>query len=539
MLKRVLLFIVSIMIIGTASFADEYIEYQYEIDFVNISNKEIMIQADKKVIVSFDITNTNSNSYTEIFCRPVLKVKGTKNSENLYLPYYEYDAKEISLDAYETKNLTFELKMPKLPDRDKKIVIEIYSKYFSGAIGTVTFNLDKISVDFEGFLQDVGEQYWELENGEKISSEIEKEVKNNESLKIYLNLTSLFENSKKVIPKYEIYKNDKIYNEKPVYIGSGDPITFAPGEEKEIELRVPNLVNPEKYQIKLRFVDAYGEQVSNLYEYRYYILGESAKITKISFDRESSKLKAYMYATKELNNTEIEIKLYDINDELIDSLIQNINLGPQNMVFEVALENIDVEEIKLGVNLRYNGKELDKKIEKIYVGQAEEIEKFTDIVGRDCEKAVRILNGVGILNGYPDNTYKPENLVTRAEFSTIVTKLKELNITEDNLSKFSDISGHWAESYISELNKEGFVSGYPNGTFGPQNNVTYSEAITILLNSLGYKNEVNSSSVAWPDNYIRKALELKISKGINIENYSWSANRGDIAQLTLNAYLIR
>jgi len=115
----------------------------------------------------------------------------------------------------------------------------------------------------------------------------------------------------------------------------------------------------------------------------------------------------------------------------------------------------------------------------------------------------------------------------------------DLEISDEDTKAFSDISDHWAKSYINVLNKNGFVSGYPDGTFGPGNNVTYQEALTILLNSLGYKNAVNESSDTWPYNYIMKAMELGLTRDVNIENFSKPANRGDIAIMALKAYSLK
>ena len=59
------------------------------------------------------------------------------------------------------------------------------------------------------------------------------------------------------------------------------------------------------------------------------------------------------------------------------------------------------------------------------------------------------------------------------------------------------------------------------------------------LNSLGYKNAVNESSDTWPYNYIMKAMELGLTRDVNIENFSKPANRGDIAIMALKAYSLK
>ena len=83
------------------------------------------------------------------------------------------------------------------------------------------------------------------------------------------------------------------------------------------------------------------------------------------------------------------------------------------------------------------------------------------------------------------------------------------------------------------------VSGYTDGSFKPDNNVKYSESITMLLNLLGYKANVNNTSLGWPDNYISKSAELGIHNPQFYPDYSLPATRGDVAILTYNAYLRR
>ena len=163
---------------------------------------------------------------------------------------------------------------------------------------------------------------------------------------------------------------------------------------------------------------------------------------------------------------------------------------------------------------------------------------MSDIVGTKYENAVKVLNGLGIINGYPDNTFKPENQITRAEYAAIVTKLLNMDVSEDQDVIFADVENHWAKPYINRIYKEGLVSGYPDGTFGPQNNVTYAEAITILVNALGYRNEVNKTGVPWPYNYIDKALDLDLNKDIEAFDFTAPSNRGDVSILTLNTYLL-
>lgn len=98
--------------------------------------------------------------------------------------------------------------------------------------------------------------------------------------------------------------------------------------------------------------------------------------------------------------------------------------------------------------------------------------------------AIDNLAQMGIINGYPDGTFKPENPVTRAEFAKMVGIAFRLPAPGVS-GGFTDITGHWASGYIDAASERGFIKGYPDGTFKPENSVTKAEILTILIRALG------------------------------------------------------
>ena len=118
---------------------------------------------------------------------------------------------------------------------------------------------------------------------------------------------------------------------------------------------------------------------------------------------------------------------------------------------------------------------------------------FDDTLGKDCEAAVDRISYLGIVNGTTKNTYEPQKNVTRAELSKMITNVLAINKNSSN-KNFSDINGHWAESYILKATDAGILNGYSDGTFKPDGNVTYAEAVAIMLRSMGYKDlDINRS----------------------------------------------
>lgn len=85
----------------------------------------------------------------------------------------------------------------------------------------------------------------------------------------------------------------------------------------------------------------------------------------------------------------------------------------------------------------------------------------------------------GIMQGYEDGLFRPQNNITRAEFATIVARINNLNNHE--LVSFPDLSfNYWASESIMSVVNAGIMEGYPDNTFGPTLNVTRAEAATII-----------------------------------------------------------
>ena len=92
--------------------------------------------------------------------------------------------------------------------------------------------------------------------------------------------------------------------------------------------------------------------------------------------------------------------------------------------------------------------------------------------------AVGFCQQEGFMLGYPDGTFLPEQTVTRAELSTALVRIKNLALTPTH--PFTDIGEHWAKEYIGAASAGGLVLGYPDGTFQPDNPVTRAEAVTMI-----------------------------------------------------------
>lgn len=94
-----------------------------------------------------------------------------------------------------------------------------------------------------------------------------------------------------------------------------------------------------------------------------------------------------------------------------------------------------------------------------------------------------------IVSGYEDNTFRPDNLITREEMAVMIAKTTKLKLDIEE-SKFTDnsIVSIWAKPYINTVVKNGVIQGYPNNTFQPQKNATRAEAVTIIVRALELDN---------------------------------------------------
>ncbi|OUQ56265.1 hypothetical protein B5E56_13255 [Flavonifractor sp. An112] len=148
-----------------------------------------------------------------------------------------------------------------------------------------------------------------------------------------------------------------------------------------------------------------------------------------------------------------------------------------------------------------------------YAGAA----SFPDVSDADTALAVEVLSGLGIVSGGSDGNYYPDQGLTRAQFCKLAVLAGGHG---DQVSGsayrtlFSDVAGsHWAAPYINLACEEGLVSGYGNGTFGPDDPVTVGQAVTVVLRLLGYTTD--QVGPFWPEDYMALGEQLGLLEGVS------------------------
>lgn len=104
----------------------------------------------------------------------------------------------------------------------------------------------------------------------------------------------------------------------------------------------------------------------------------------------------------------------------------------------------------------------------------------------------------GLLQGYPDGSFRPDQSITRAEMAAIVARWMKL--TGDTTSSFPDVKGHWSAAFIALVQEAGFVKGRPDGSFGPDELLSRAEAVTVINRVLNRETAISSiQSTIWSD----------------------------------------
>ena len=157
---------------------------------------------------------------------------------------------------------------------------------------------------------------------------------------------------------------------------------------------------------------------------------------------------------------------------------------------------------------------------------------FSDVSGEELSEAVEVLSGLGIVSGYSDGSYHPDDALTRAQFCKLAI------LTEGHgdqaqgsayRTRFSDVpGGGWAAPYINLACEEGLFAGYGDGRFGPDDPVTVGQAVTVVLRLLGYTAE--EIGPFWPEDYLNKAGALGLLDGLPADGGA-GLTRGDAALL--------
>lgn len=178
------------------------------------------------------------------------------------------------------------------------------------------------------------------------------------------------------------------------------------------------------------------------------------------------------------------------------------------------------------------------------VGAEERVENkavYKDVKSTDkCFNATGLLSRLNIMDGYEDGTFKPENKLTRAEFTKLAVSLlgdEEQKTAEQNSGRdtiFDDVKAdHWAAGYITAAAASGIIKGMGNGKFEPESYVTYAQAMKMLVCAAGFE-QWSLDMGGWPSGYMYWGGMLKISADTGDFDVSYEISREQTAIMLKN-----
>jgi hypothetical protein len=175
------------------------------------------------------------------------------------------------------------------------------------------------------------------------------------------------------------------------------------------------------------------------------------------------------------------------------------------------------------------------------------INSFSDVSASYWGYAsISSLSGKGIIAGYPDGTFKPDNTITRAEFATML--VKALGLTSGNASTFADVNAsEWYCNSVSAATAAGVVTGIGHNKFAPNDLVTREQMAEMVFKALGNKaptvdgTELNafsdkSATSSWAVSGMEEAIKAGIVSGISADKLTPMANatRAQAAEMICN-----
>lgn len=163
-------------------------------------------------------------------------------------------------------------------------------------------------------------------------------------------------------------------------------------------------------------------------------------------------------------------------------------------------------------------------VNKAFYFTQEQSINFKDVSFSDWYySSIRIATAAGYIEGYPDNTMGPNRSITRQEAAIIIAKVKGLELSNLFLNDFSDASGiaNWSRSYVNAVAKAGLMKGYPDGSFRPADIIRRAEALVALNNAIEDSYTVyDTAGIYGPASGIENVVNTVIVKkdGVTLQN---------------------
>jgi hypothetical protein len=152
---------------------------------------------------------------------------------------------------------------------------------------------------------------------------------------------------------------------------------------------------------------------------------------------------------------------------------------------------------------------------------------YSDTRDHDYWQAINYLNQHGIASGYDDDTFRPNQLINRAEFTKIIIESRFSDEQIFGANCFSDVANEWFAKYVCTAKREGIIDGYSDGTFRPSANINFVEAAKIIAPTTW---TTNLPDQLWYYPHV-KILSDNYNIPSSIQSFGQHIKRGEMAEM--------
>ncbi|MBU1616398.1 MAG: S-layer homology domain-containing protein [Candidatus Margulisbacteria bacterium] len=269
------------------------------------------------------------------------------------------------------------------------------------------------------------------------------------------------------------------------------------------------------------------------FDYAYHTFAGAPNIDNSFFSL------SYAFQPPKIEIPKEAFKLYSPKDKLITFAAQ---VPVSGEVVDYRVKSLRANGVPVKLNLKgmfattydlYIGKNaisLESYADKTFIfGKRPRILRlitFPDVpIGYWVDQPTSLLAMAGVITGYPDGTFKPEGNITRAEMCSLIIKSMIGVPSGDARAAFKDVSAkHWAAPYIAEAAKKGIVLGYPGNVFKPNGKITRAEGLLMIARFAGIAEEVYLNQ--FPDIRVNHWAAQRISGAYNAGILEYLKGRG-------------
>lgn len=158
---------------------------------------------------------------------------------------------------------------------------------------------------------------------------------------------------------------------------------------------------------------------------------------------------------------------------------------------------------------------------------------FKDTVNIPQSEAIDVIETLGIVNGYGNDVFGPNDTLTRAQLCTMLTRALYGDPIYTSTNQFKDVAPtHWANAYINTAYAYGLMAGYGGGYFGPEDEITYTQMAAVIMKALGY----DCGKMSWPTGVNSMGHTLGLFDNVKLADYATGCTRAHAAQMIYNAF---